>query len=77
MTAYAFRHDGVFCHLHTHNRAFPLLQTSYIAEGTVTHDITRTKRERGSVLGEEVTQVKHSGQYRYTMVLPKSDFYHV
>ncbi len=32
-------------HLHTHNRAFPLLQTSYIEEGAITHDITRTKRE--------------------------------
>jgi hypothetical protein len=45
---YAFRHDGVLYHLHTHNCAFPLLQTSYIAEGMVTADITRTKRERGS-----------------------------
>ncbi len=36
VTAYAFRHDGVLCHLHSHNRAFSLLQTSYIEEGTVT-----------------------------------------
>jgi hypothetical protein len=48
VTAYAFRHDGVLCRLHTHNRAFSLLQTSYIEEGTVTHDITRAKRERVS-----------------------------
>ncbi len=36
VTAYAFRHDGVLCHLHFHNRASSLLQTSYIEEGTVT-----------------------------------------
>jgi hypothetical protein len=46
VAAYAFRHDGVLCHLHTHKRAFPLLQTSYIEEEAVTHDITKTKRER-------------------------------
>jgi hypothetical protein len=44
VTAYAFRHDDVLCHLHTHNRAFPLLQTPYIVVA-FTHDITRTKRE--------------------------------
>ena len=33
--AYVFRHDGVMCYLHT----------SYIQEGMVTHDITRTKGE--------------------------------
>jgi hypothetical protein len=55
VTAYAFRYDGVLYHLHTHNRAFPLLQTPYIEVGAVTHDITRTKRERGSVTGEVVT----------------------
>ena len=43
--AYAFRHDGVVCHLHTHNRAFSLLQASHITEGTATYDITRTKRK--------------------------------
>ncbi len=48
VAAYAFRHDGVLCHLHTHNRAFPLLNTLYIVEGAVTHDITRTTRERVS-----------------------------
>jgi hypothetical protein len=48
VAAYAFRHDGVLCHLHPHNRAFSLLQTSYIAEGRVTYDIRRTKRERVS-----------------------------
>jgi hypothetical protein len=48
VAAYAFRHDGVLCHLHTHNRPFPLLQTPYIGEGAVTHNITRTKRERVS-----------------------------
>ncbi len=37
------------------HRAFPLLQTSYIGEGAVTHDIRRTKRERGSVTGEKIT----------------------
>jgi hypothetical protein len=26
VTAYAFRHDGVLRHLHTHNRAFPFIQ---------------------------------------------------
>jgi hypothetical protein len=25
VAAYAFRHDGVLCHPHTHNRVFPLL----------------------------------------------------
>ncbi len=44
VAAYVFRHDGALYHLHTHNRAFPLLQMSYIEEGAVTHDITRTKR---------------------------------
>ncbi len=48
VAAYAFRHDGVLCHLHTHNRAFHLLQTSYIEEGAVTYDTTRTKTERVS-----------------------------
>ncbi len=46
VAAYAFRHDGVLCHLHTHSHPFPLLQMSYIEEGVVTHDRTRTKRER-------------------------------
>ena len=42
VTAYAFRHDSVLCHLHTHNRPFSLLQTSYIREGAVTHrDVSR------------------------------------
>ncbi len=26
VAAYAFRHDGVLCHLHTHNRAFLFIQ---------------------------------------------------
>ena len=30
VTAYAFQHDGVLCHLHTRNRAFPLLNIAYI-----------------------------------------------
>ncbi len=45
VAAYVFRHDGVFCHLHTHNHPFPLLQTSYMEEGAVTHDRIRTKRK--------------------------------
>ena len=49
VTAYAFRHDGVLCHLHTHNRAFPLLDIVYI--GVVTHERTKGRR---SVLGEQV-----------------------
>ena len=48
--AYVFRHDGVLCHLHTHNRPFSLLCASYIQEGMATHDITRTKGERVSAL---------------------------
>ncbi len=49
VAAYAFRHDGVLCHLHTHNRAFPLLNTLYIVEETVTHDRAHTKRYKVSV----------------------------
>ncbi len=45
VTVYAFQRDGVFCHLHTHNRACSLLQTAYIEEGMATHDIARKKRE--------------------------------
>ncbi len=41
---------------------FLLLRTPYIVERAVIHDITRTKRERGSAPDEEVTQVKHNDQ---------------
>jgi hypothetical protein len=38
---------------------FPLLQTSYIAERTVTHDITRIKRERERV---SARWIGHAGE---------------
>lgn len=47
--AYAFGRDDVLCHLHAHNRVFPLLDTVYIV--VVTHE--RTKGGR-AVLSEQV-----------------------
>jgi len=43
------------------NVPFLLFRTPYIGDGMVTHEITRTMRER-SMSGEQVTQVKHNGQ---------------
>jgi hypothetical protein len=53
----------VFCVICTLTAVpFLLLNTSCIVQGAVTHDIARTKREKGSVPCEEITQVKHDGQ---------------
>jgi len=41
VTAYGFRHDGVLCHLHTHNCVFSWLNTTYM--DVITQ--RRTKRE--------------------------------
>jgi len=49
VSVYAFRHDDVLCHLHTHNRAFPLFNTLYIVEGTVTHNRAHTNKYKVSV----------------------------
>jgi hypothetical protein len=60
VTAYGFRHDGVLCHLHTHNCVFSLLNATYMDVIT-----QRAKREgQSSVKRSHKWSMKVNNRYR-------------
>ena len=55
VSAYAFRHDVVLCHLHTHNRALPWFGLTYT--GVVTHEKTNIGEGQCSVKRSYIAEI--------------------
>jgi len=72
VTAYAFRHDAVFCHLYTHNFPFPLIRHALYSRKSAHIWCNKDKKREGQCPVKRSHRWSITVNYRYTYIQLKN-----